>query len=86
MKYIVTESNDEFNTQEIFIFPRTIDHDAYAESVHVSRNKTWGDWERLHKIPIAAGFIDSNSQCYGRSETLGLDSRGAADTKLIKFI
>jgi hypothetical protein len=32
--------------------------------------------------PISAGFITVDGECYGRSETLKLDSRGITDTVL----
>jgi len=34
--------------------------------------------------PIAAGFVDTNGQCSGRSIGLNLESRGVVDAKLIR--
>ena len=80
MKYIVT-SNDA-GKQEIFIFPRSVNHDCFAESVSRIRDQSHGRWNRVHREPVAAGFTDG-AKCYGRSETLNLDSRGRLDEMLI---
>lgn len=82
MKYIVTEraNTDE---EEIFIFPRSIDHDAMAESLRGIKDKTWGNWVRIFRTPISAGFIDSDNKCFGMSETMNLESRLETDTALI---
>lgn len=63
MKYIVTEN--ENGIKEIFIFDKNINHDYMYEAIQ-------GLNEELHKA-ISAGFTDGLS-CYGRSETLNLDS------------
>jgi hypothetical protein len=81
MKYIVTR--DENGKEEIFIFSKKISHDAFAEVVSDIRNQTWGNWERMYREPIAAGFTDGK-RCTGRSETLDLDSRGRLDEMLIE--
>ena len=80
MKYIVT-SNDA-GKQEIFIFPRAVHHDCMAEMLARIKNQSGGQWERVRRNPIAAGFTDGKT-CYGRSETLNLDSRGRLDAMLI---
>jgi hypothetical protein len=82
MKYICTK--DENDKLEIFTFPRSIDHDAMAEALEGFRNKTYGNWERIYRKPISAGFVDVNGNCYDRSESLGLDSRKKEDTLLLK--
>lgn len=84
MKYIVTK--DENGKDELFMFPKSINHDDYADSV--KRIKTYvngnhRDWIRLDRMPIAAGFTDGK-HCTGRSETLNLDSRGRLDEMLIE--
>lgn len=79
MKYIVTQ--DENGKEEIFIFPKSQNHDCFAESVEGIRNQTWGNWERIFRRPISAGFTDG-VKCYGHSETLGLKSR-PEDTQLL---
>lgn len=84
MKYIVTSLEDK---ELIFIFPRDVDHDRMAEAIEAIRFGSSQNWERkLRKDGemISAGFID-NGKCHGRSETLGINSRDDADTKLLKW-
>jgi len=78
MKYIVTVRAD--NIEEMFVFPDTINHDCMAEVLNRIKDRTTGDWHRVHRTPISAGFITVEGECYGRSETLRLDSRGTTDT------
>lgn len=69
-KYIITRN------REIIVFPEMIQHSDFS------------DWE-----PISAGFIsfgvnkDGNPtcSCYGRSISLGLDSRPEEDTLIAKL-
>lgn len=86
MKYLVAviEGNEA-----IFVFPREVNHDYMAEALEAIRFGYSHNWERkLHnglaegKI-ISAGFIDA-MRCHGRSETLGLASRGEPDTALLR--
>lgn len=73
MKYVVTQTFDEDEQEDMFIFPRHFDHDVFSEVL--SYIKTGGErWERKIRKPISAGFTDGIC-CYGRSETLDLDSR-----------
>ena len=81
MKYIVTET--EQGVQDIFIFDKQIHHDCFAEMVSRIKDQSGGNWNRIKRTPIAAGFFDGKT-CYGHSETLKLRSRGAEDEKLIK--
>lgn len=37
----------------------------------------------LHGEAISAGFVDSEGNCFGRSETLNLNSRPALDKLLL---
>jgi len=79
MKYVVVKRGE--NEEQIFIFPCAIDHDAFAEVL--SYIKTGGrNWKREFAKPISAGFTDGKT-CFGRSETLNLDSRKDADTALL---
>ena len=80
MKYICTDSD---YGEEIFIFPRTVNHDAMAEVLCRIKNHTHGNWRRVFRNPISAGFVDINCNCFGKSETLGIESRGAVDTSLL---
>lgn len=79
MKYIVTERE---GIEELFVFPETINHDCMAEVVCRIKNHTHGNWQRIPRRPISAGFINERGECYGRSETLRLDSRNEEDTSL----
>jgi hypothetical protein len=81
MKYICVEN--ERGEQEIIMFHKTINHDVMAESVSLMKNQTHGNWERECRTPISAGFVDGEWRCYGRSETLDLDSR-PEDTKILQ--
>lgn len=80
MKYIATKQED--GTEEIFIFPMDVNHDCMAEVLSGIRNQTWGDWKRIRRNPISAGFIEGG-QCVGGSETLQLKAR-PEDTSLLK--
>lgn len=81
MKYIVTKT-EEGGKEEIFIFPKSINHDCMMEALRVIRTETHGGWTRVRRQAIAAGFTDGR-RCIGRSETLRLDSRGRLDETLI---
>lgn len=80
MKFITTR--DEDGTEEVFVFPRRVHHDAMAEVLEGIKNQTHGSWERIYRQPIAAGFVSTSGTCYGSSETLGLDAR-TEDTALL---
>ena len=80
MKYICTVNGDD--VQEIFTFPRTVDHDAMAEVLGRIKNSTHGDWRRVMRTPISAGFVTSVGQCHGEGITLNLSSRDK-DTELL---
>jgi hypothetical protein len=84
MKYIVTK--DEEGKVEFFMFPKSINHNDFADAVQRIKTYVNGnhrDWIRLQRTPISAGFTDGKS-CTGRSETLNLDSRGRLDEMLIE--
>jgi hypothetical protein len=84
MKYIVTRLDGK---ELMFVFPRTINHDRFYESLAALRVGSDHNWRR-HVLGcpsdlISAGFV-SNGKCYGRSETLQCDSRGDVDTALLR--
>lgn len=85
MKYIVTARITETHIiEEVFVFPSSVDHDAFAESVaRLKKRLPGGKWTRETRRPIAAGFYDPEYGCFGSSETLGLSSRGIDDLELI---
>ncbi len=80
MKYIVM--SDEDGKEEIFIFPKSVNHDCMAEAISRIKNQTWGNWVRVWRTTVSAGFV-SDGVCSGYSETLGLKSRGDQDSQLI---
>jgi hypothetical protein len=82
MKYIVLALGD---VEEIFIFPKSVDHDRMVEACEIIRFGDERNWNRKYRNGqvVSAGFI-TNSKCHGRSETLGLNSRGDVDTALFK--
>lgn len=80
MKYVVLKPNDK---EMIFIFPKSIDHDRFVETMESMRYGSRGNWERLYPNPISAGFTDGKT-CFGRSETLNLDSRKEIDSFLLR--
>jgi hypothetical protein len=81
VKYIVIVLEGK---ELIFTFPRSVDHDRMAESIAAIRFGSDRNWSRKLREGevIAAGFIDSGF-CHGHSETLGIQSRGEADTALM---
>ena len=80
MKYIRTI--DDKGNEEIFTFPDTVNHDCMMESLSGIKNSTWGNWERVYREPVSAGFV-TDGFCNGLSETLGLTSGGDRDTNLL---
>lgn len=80
LKYIVTRDMDD--QEELFIFPNAVHHDAMAELLSDIGDRRNKDRDQIYRKPIAAGFVDSNWKCHGRSETLGLESR-AVDTEIL---
>ena len=83
MKYIVTEQPDADGLKEIFVFPEEVHHDCMAEAVSFIRNQSYGNWERIERKVVSAGFV-RGGECVGESETLGLKS-DPEDTKLLGY-
>lgn len=81
MKYITTI--DEEGTEEVFTFPKSVNHDAMAEALGGIKNKTHGSWRRVRRTPISAGFVTFFGDCYGESVSLRLKSR-PEDTDILK--
>lgn len=73
MKFITTI--DEQGVEEIFSFPRSVHHDAMAEMLARIKDQTHGNWRRVLRKPIAAGFVSEDNVCFGHSETLQLAAR-----------
>jgi hypothetical protein len=72
MCFITTETKE--GKKDVFVFPSDIDHVDMAEVLNNIKDKTHGMWTRIRRKPISAGFVDKDLNCYGRSNTLGLDS------------
>lgn len=80
MKYIVTE--DEEFKEEIFLFPNSVNHACFSEAIEGLRNQKHGNWKRIRRITISAGFVTGGA-CHGKSESLHLASR-ARDNDILK--
>lgn len=81
-KYIVTTTEE--GEEEMFIFPNSVNHKIMAESICGMRNQTHGNWKRIRREPVSAGFVEDGF-CCGRSESLGLDPR-VEDSELLNQI
>lgn len=81
MKYIVIALNGK---EDIFIFPKEVDHNRMADACLALKFGPDRDFVRKYRqgAVVAAGFIECG-RCYGRSESLGIESRGAQDTALL---
>jgi hypothetical protein len=88
MKYIVCVMSDEDGNdhEEIFVFPKTVNHYFMMEAIQSIRFGTQQNWCRNWDArAVSAGFID-HGQCFGHSETLKLKSRGVQDTALMRGV
>lgn len=74
MKYVNAWAEDQ-PLAEVFMFSNGINHDCFHEHLmHMpSVDSPLGEYYR----PVSAGFIYPNFTCFGRSETLNLDSNEA---------
>ncbi len=81
MKYITTKTED--GKTEIFTFPRSVPHSVMAEAIARLKNATHGEWKRITRTPVSAGFIEGGV-CHGESESLHLRSRPHEDTILLR--
>lgn len=79
MKYVVVTSEEQGN--QLFIFPKNINHDSFAEILSYIKVGEGRNWKRVFRKPISAGFTDG-TKCYGKSESLNLSSR-KEDTELL---
>jgi len=74
MKYICTV-NQTNGQEEIFTFPRHVNHDCMAEVLGRVKNHTHGNWERIPRTIISAGFVCADGVCHGESLTLDVKAR-----------
>ena len=71
-KYVVL-FNEEIGEQ-LFTCPKSVNHDDFAEALRNMRMGFFRDNPRPYRKPISAGFTDGK-KCYGRSESLNINSR-----------
>lgn len=74
--------------QHIVVFPKTIDHDRMFEGLHYvefdvdcANLRERREWYGVEAD--SAGFVNAYGQCYGQSQTLGIESKGKEDTTLL---
>ena len=87
MKYIRFEHFDDVNddwVDEIIVFPRSINHDCMAEVSRGIKDTMHGSWKRIRRAPVSAGFVTSDLKCYGKSESLALESFEEEDTEILR--
>lgn len=78
MKYICVSG--EGDKEYIYVFPKFVHHDAMEEVIsHMSYAMDSCRYKEL----LSAGFVNSNLECFGESETLGIPSRMDTDTKIL---
>lgn len=94
-KYIVIKldgSADEFGNQKeveaLISFPAFMVHKVVAETFRrYGRLDDYSAKDLWHVYAegevVSAGFINSNNECYGGSESLDVKSRGLDDTQLL---
>ena len=82
MKYIVTK--DGLGQDRIFIFSKTVNHDCFKQVVNDFVNDDDMGQDSYMRV-ISAGFTDLKT-CYGRSETLNLDSLSEDTDLLLHFL
>ena len=80
MKYIRAVDSNGFH--EIFVFPKTVNHDDMAEALSGIKNTAFGGWERIAREPVSAGFVSESGECFGSSVSLGIKS-DPTDTDLL---
>jgi hypothetical protein len=79
MKYVVVESEEQ--GKQLFIFPKNIDHDVFAEVLSYIKVGSRQNWNRAFREVVSAGFTDGQT-CYGHSGTLDIGA-AVTDTALM---
>ncbi len=81
-KYIVIMFENE---EMIFTFPNMVMHSHMWEAIEAIRHGSDRNWERKFRKAtlVSAGFVFDNEFCGGRSESLGISSRGVVDSNLL---
>lgn len=82
-KYVVILSGQ---TEMLFTFPNDIAHNHMFDAVTMVKEGLPLNWTRPHRLAkiVSAGFINNAGECGGKSESLGIESRGTADTALFR--
>lgn len=82
-KYIVVDAGGH---EMIFTFPDVVMHFWMLEAVRTLRQGVPDNWCRpyMGAVCVGAGFVTSDGVCFGRSESLKIDSRPALDTALLQ--
>ena len=84
MKYIMVKITGEELDQFVpIIFPNSLVHSEIAKSI--KRMIMWDRREGGVTIVSAGDYCIMNRTCSGRSETLGLESRGMVDESIINM-
>ena len=71
----------------IILFPKSIAHKEMVEAVRFMKVEDGrGQWSRdfVDLEVVSAGFVTESGNCYGRSESLNVDSRPEKDTELLQ--
>ena len=87
MKYIVIRKGKE---ELMFTFPNEVWHSMFYDIIQAVKNNPGSSWERRYRgwECVAAGFIQVDPAamcgvfCYGKSESIGVTSRGITDASL----
>lgn len=82
-KYICTKNPKDNDKEEIFVFPKSVNHDCMFEVIGRLRTRLSGNWLRPRRELVSAGFISHEGICYGESESLRCESR-LEDTAIYK--
>lgn len=84
MKYIIIQTDKNGIKQNFpIIFPADLVHSEVAQAITSGRVE-----DMLGAQVISAGFLSSHEMtpnCHGRSESIGVDSRGKVDSEIIMF-
>lgn len=83
MKYICL-LDPKTNKETIVLFERHINHVDMSDVA--SRVRLYDENSQWYRgmNPISAGFVGRDLHCYGKSESLQLNSRPEQDTKLLR--
>ena len=80
MKYIIADVEIKGERKELpFLFSRDVNHSDMAEPVRVMRYNSLFAFNEI----VSGGFVSEAGKCYGRSESLNINSR-KEDTDILK--